>query len=474
MKAILFLDDWMVEHRDSLERVWGKPEFVKELFTDFYPGFLGYGGYMTVFHDEQVGRYVLYLAVFPPEADPGVFVVRLESDDPYEWPHPVYDAGATPAWKGFEKVVLDQHGQRFWPFSIRPLAGTPIADRGYVTGEWVMPPLADRRQAAREGVSALGFSRDGLNFEVDRDNPWRRPGSDVPGHITWNEAAGRFHIYTRNVNLDRRIAVSISPDLRSFSEPFTCIQPDALDRVGTEFYEMPAHPHEDMLVGLLKVQTVDHFEMRRYKRTGRMETQLAYSYNGLNWYRPNREAFLGLRSYGLQGGGQVYGQEMLRTPDDRLLFYSSSTMGEHAFYPDMQEAGMDTTGVIGPLLHELRLDGFCSLKTYAREGLLRTKTVIPRSGGLTFNVRTTNHTRILVRMLDGETAGPIEGYGWDEAVPISGDHLFAPARWADREDISGLVGRPVRIEVAMHEAELFAIRLEHDAYFATLPLHSLG
>ena len=44
MKAILFLDDWMVEHRDSLERVWGKPEFVKELFTDCYPGYLGYGG----------------------------------------------------------------------------------------------------------------------------------------------------------------------------------------------------------------------------------------------------------------------------------------------------------------------------------------------------------------------------------------------------------------------------------------------
>ena len=39
MKAILFLDDWMVEHRDSLERVWGKPELVKELFTDYYPGY---------------------------------------------------------------------------------------------------------------------------------------------------------------------------------------------------------------------------------------------------------------------------------------------------------------------------------------------------------------------------------------------------------------------------------------------------
>ena len=70
MKAILFLDDWMVEHRDSLERVWGKPEFVKELFTDFYPGFLGYGGYMTVFHDEQVGRYVLVPGRLPAGGRP--------------------------------------------------------------------------------------------------------------------------------------------------------------------------------------------------------------------------------------------------------------------------------------------------------------------------------------------------------------------------------------------------------------------
>ncbi len=474
MKSILFLDDWMVERRDSLERVWGRPTFVKELFTDFYPGFLGYGGYMTVFHDERVGRWVMYLAVYPPEADPEVFVVRLESDDPRNWPHPVYDESAVPAWKGFENVVVDQRGERFWPFSVVSLAGTPISERGYVTGEWHMPLGPDRRQAAVDGVSALGFSRDGLSFDVDRGNPWRRPGSDVPGHVMWNEAAGRFHVFTRHVNLDRRIAVATSPDMRAFSEPFTAIQPDALDRVGTEFYEMPARPYDDLFVGFLKVQTTDHFETRRYKRTGRMETQLAYSYNGLAWYRPSREPFLGLRSYGLQGGGQVYGHEMLRAPDDRLLFYSSSSMGEHAFYPDMQAAGMDTTGVFGPLLHEMRLDGFCSLKTYAREGLLRTKTIIPSSGALTFNVRTTNHTRILVRILDGETAEPLEGYGWDDALPITGDHLFAPARWSERADVSGLVGRPVRIEVAMREAELFAIRLEHDAYFATIPLGSLA
>ena len=209
------------------------------------------------------------------------------------------------------------------------------------------------------------------------------------------------------------------------------------------------------------------------KATGRIETELAYSYNGLHWYRPVREPFLGLRDYGKLGGGRVAGMEILRTPDDKLLFYARAAEGEHAFYRDMQAAGMDTTGVFGPLLYEMRLDGFCSLKTWGREGVLRTKTIIPNSGEMSFNVRTTGHTAIRVQMLDGETAEPIAGYTWEEAVPISGDHLFAAPRWGERADISELVDRPVRIEVSMREAELFAIRLDCQPYYATLPLDTL-
>mgnify|MGYP001173068502 CR=1 FL=1 len=474
MKSILFLDDWMIEYRDSLERVWGKAKFVKELFVNYYPNFLGYGGYITVFFDESIGKYVLYLAVFPPAADPEVFVVRLESDDLLNWPHPEYRESVVPAWKGFRNVVTDQNGHRFWPFSIIPLQGTSIEQFGYVTGEWYMPPAETAEIRARNGISALGFSQDGINFIVDREKPWRKPGSDVPGHIMWNESKSLFHIATRICNLDRRISIATSPDLKKFTDPFVVLQPDALDKVGTEFYEMPVRPYEDVFIGLLHVQTTDRFELNRYKRTGRMDTQLAYSYNGFSWYRPNRNPLIGLRDYGLLGGGQVYGQEMFRTPDNRLLFYSSSTMGEHAFYPDMQEAGEDTTGVIGTLLHELRLDGFCSLKTYAREGILRTKTLIPKGNELTINVITTNHTHVRVRILDGESAIPINGYDWDDAIPIRGDHLFAPVRWKEHPDISGLINKPVRIEIKIHEAEIFAIRLNYDAYFATLPLESLA
>ncbi len=473
MKSILFLDDWMVEHRDSLERVWGRPRFVKEMFQEFYPGFLGYAGYISSFYDDNVGRYVLYLAVIPPKADPTVFVTRLESDDPYNWDAPAYDMSVTPAWKGFQNVVVDQGGERFWPFSVFPLAGTPLADKGYVAAEWVRPQDLPKMESQIQGVSAIGYAKDGITFSMDRDNPWRKPGADAPGNFVWNEQAGQFHIYTRSSNVDRRIDASTSPDLQTFSPRATIIHPDALDRVGTEFYDMPVRPYEDLFVGFLHVQTVDHQELNRIKMTGRMETELAHSYNGTNWYRPNREPFLPLRDYGQQGGGQVFGHEMIRTSDDKLLIIASGSKGDHAAYPDMQAAGMDTTGYFGPLMYEMRLDGFCSLKTYARDGLLRTKTLIPRSKELSVNVLTTAHTAIRVRLLDGETAEPIPGYDWDQSAPISGDHLFAPVRWTDREDLGELVGRPVRIEIRMREAQLFAIRLEHDAFYSTLPISSL-
>jgi hypothetical protein len=165
----------------------------------------------------------------------------------------------------------------------------------------------------------------------------------------------------------------------------------------------------------------------------------------------------------------MYGMELLRTGDHRLLIYSSASLGEHAAYPNLQQAGLDTRGFFGMTLHELRLDGFCSLKTWGKDGRLRTKTIIPQAGELSLNLRTTKHTAVQVQLLDGDSGQPIPGYTLDEAIPISGDHLFARPRWRERPDLSALVGRPIRIEIALREAELFAIRVECQLYIGTEP-----
>ncbi|MCX6046409.1 MAG: hypothetical protein NT075_14985, partial [Chloroflexi bacterium] len=322
MRTILFLDNWLIERQEGLERVWGKPQFVKELFTDIHPGVLGYGGYYTVFYDEQVGRYVMYLAVYPPEADPGTFVVRLQSDDPYHWPNPVYDLNASTLWQGFQgkewqDVVVDEQGGRFWPIFIRSLAGTPQAERGYLT-----TTLNPSRQIKN---SLFGFSTDGLHFTLRHDRPWQQTRSDTWCGWLWNQQAGLYQIATRPVHVDRRIATITTRDWEQFTPATTLLQPDAVDRPGTEFYSMPTIPYEDLYIGLVHMFSTDTFETRRVKMNGRMETQLTYSYNGFNWYRSAREPFMPTRPYGLPGGGQLYGMEMVRTRENKLLFFTDAS-----------------------------------------------------------------------------------------------------------------------------------------------------
>jgi hypothetical protein len=125
------------------------------------------------------------------------------------------------------------------------------------------------------------------------------------------------------------------------------------------------------------------------------------------------------------------------------------------------------------LLYELRLDGFCSLKTLCKDGFLRTKTIIPRDGALSINLRTAPHTATRVQIVDGESAQPIPGYTFDDSVAISGDHLFAQPRWKEHADLSALVGQPIRIELAMRESELFAIRLDCQVFVGKTPTEQL-
>lgn len=464
-QTILFLDNWMIESQVGLERFWGKPHFVKEVFTDIHPGALGYGGYASMFWDEKVGKYVMYLAIYPPEADPGTFVVRLESDDPASWENPVYDEKVSPAWKGFENVVLDETGNRFWAVYVNTLAGTPLADQGYLMTTY----HPDRK--VRSSIAA--FSDEGMVYDLRESRSWQSTRADTWCGWIWNPQNRLFQINTRPTHVDRRITMVTSPDMKKFSPAQTVLQPDAMDPPRTEFYSMPVKAYEGMFIGLLHVFSTDPFEQGRIKMAGRNQTQLAYSYNGLNWYRGDRVPMVANRELGEMGGGQVFAMEMLRTNDDKLLFLVNSSVGEHAAYTDMQAAGLNTRGVIRPLLYEMRLDGFAAMRTRSKDGVLRTKTIIPQAGELTLNVKTAGHTSVQVQILDGETGQPIPGYTREESMAISGDHLFAAPRWEGNADLSDLVGKPIRIEVFMREAELYAIRVPCHIYIGTEPKERL-
>ena len=104
---------------------------------------------------------------------------------------------------------------------------------------------------------------------------------------------------------------------------------------------------------------------------------------------------------------------------------------------------------------------------------MRTKVIIPRDGEMRLNVRTMAHT-----------GNPRADAGWGDRAADSWLYVgggvadqrrssLRASALAERGTYAELVDRPVRVEIAMREAELFAIRLECDLYNACEPLGSL-
>ena len=62
-----------------------------------------------------------------------------------------------------------------------------------------------------------------------------------------------------------------------------------------------------MFIGTLSIYDAEPTEKSFFKMEGTNEVQLAYSYNGHNWYRTcRRETFIGRTEPGTLAGGSVY------------------------------------------------------------------------------------------------------------------------------------------------------------------------
>jgi len=304
----------------------------------------------------------------------------------------------------------------------------------------------------------IAFSRDGLNWEVDTKTRWIRHLSDTGDFPIYNPKAGQFMIFCRPEFVDRRVAYVTTKDMKTFSPPTTVLQPDAEDPVCREFYGLSPMLYEDIFVGTLLIYDTEPTENTAFKMQGTNEVQLAYSYNGQNWYRASRQAFFARTEPGTPAGGCVYIGAPLRTIENRLLFWVMAVGVEHG----IEDPGHPAL----TYLYDMRLDGFVYLKTRARQGLIKTKTVVSQGGELTMNVRTTPTGYVKVVVLDAtpnaDTFGkPLPNYTFEDAIPVTGDEIFGRAQWRNRNNLDELKGKPIMLEVHVREGELYALRFPY-------------
>lgn len=454
MEALHFFDDWLLDVREGLERQQGQPRLLRVIYPQGHP-ILNAARLKCVHYDERKECYAAYVDCLTPEGHRR-FLTRVETDDPREWPLPEVTEGSGELWRRTKDVVLTQDGEAMWPSDYTPLAGTPLAARGYV---------ATVTQFKEQKRQFFAFSEDGIHFDVQADKPWLPTLSDTSNPIVWDPFQQRYLVGCRPWLADRRVAMLSTTDFAMVSPLTVVLQPDSLDPPGTEFYGMDFRRMGDVFVGALLVYATEPLERRRIKMEGCVETHLAYSYDGDHWYRPFRQPFLARREPGQGAEGSIYASlPGVRSPEGRELIFAGGSLGDHNAYRDTDNLPMQRWW--GQLLFDQRPEGYVFLKTRARWGRIRTRGLLIEGDTLTLNMRTMVSGEIRVQALDAETYEPIPQFTLADCLPIRGDHLSAPVLWRERDGVSGLKERPVLLEVHVREGELYALHCAYRPYYA--------
>ena len=164
--------------------------------------------------------------------------------------------------------------------------------------------------------------------------------------------------------------------------------------------------------------------------------------------RSLREPFIPDAPTGEIGAGIMRPMSMVVDDEQSIRIYSSASKLEHGYHIQ----GTDLGALV---MHRLRLDGFTYLESVGGPGILGTRPLFWRSGEPRLNVQSGQGVRVQVTDVQGQT---IEGYGFDDCEPFSGDELFWEPRWKNGVRLAALGKQVLRLEISLENARLYAIR----------------
>lgn len=462
MKTLMFLDDWLLDARIDVDRHFCRARYVRDIVApkdpvhparvtwnpalSCYETTLGYrGDKPRVRHSED--GLIWHRGPAP--------VLRLE--------------GPEPAGLCFDPRVI------LAPFGGFDVCSPMLADRWdpdpsrrYKRLVFPFTDRATRATGIEGGPGLVACSADGIEWTADSRHVWFsvRNGSDTLNNVIYDPGRGRWQAYCRRYNCDRRIAVCESEDLQDWTDPRIILHPDSMDGQCVQFYGMPAIAYEGYLIGAVqryRVPQLDEAEPRWAKMSGKVDAQLAYSYDGQLWTRPHRKPLIARSAPGTPGPkGSLYPIQF-RVEKDRLVIMALG-FSQHHGAPEGET----------PLCeYELRRHGFCYLEPVGDRGEVHLRAICPeKPGRVRLNLHTERGGYITGRVVEYETHSsyaPIPGYDYDDCLPVSGDKTGASLRWSKHSDLRELAGRRVRLELRLHDARLYAVRADCRLWYTNTP-----
>jgi len=442
LRAIYFIDDWMLDRRCDVDRVFPLPRQVKLQGVEDM-------GVSTIIYDPVVKRFRAWSKLLNTELP-----ARLhESEDGVAW-HPTgHTRQMFPRQNFFEQT---------WFYD--PWDSDPARRHKMITWPY--------KQNTYGGPGLIETAPDGINWKLQREWAWSPPegnGSDTNNNIFYNPFMREYAVVCRKHHIDRRIAVVVSRDLKNWSLPRIMLQPEPSDQPLTQFYGMGVFLYKnEIFLGFPLVYRVPDQESRIdgnvfYKMSGRVQSELAYSYDASAWNRTTRQPVIPLNEPGEHGGGGSYVRALAQRPaDGQLLIYSRGVLTNHD--GGRRDAKPENIPQSGLLLHVWREDGFAALDAISNTSMIRTRYLVPHSPELTLNLQAP-FGEAWVQVVDKNNA-PAPGFTFNDCVPLTGDDAHMPVRWRKHADLKAVMdGNRIAIEIRFSSARLYAVNLHCSPWY---------
>ena len=466
----LFIDDFVVDSRESLLRVIHHPERYPQnpILTGTQPWekwLLEVNG-RPVLYDEDAKQFRMYYGANLDDANAAngtrYKVCYAVSKDGIHWTR--VPLGQV-EWEGSRANNILQWGENWMrrPNVIFDPADPDVNRRFKMTYVDVI---------AGHSFIAKGYSHDGIHWRLNGD------GKPIPGGansnlLGWDPHIGRYVLYPRvagppttpGTTRSDAVGRSTSVDFISWSEPQRVLAAGPADS-NRDFKGLAAFLYSDVYLGMLWV----------FEGDKSAQAELAFSRDGSEWQRVSPgEIFFrqgepgswdsngilavapvihGDRIYFYYAGWNVpyTDSKFVKQPDGRVIAIDEELARVQAGWV---ENGKRMQWAIG--MATLRLDGFISLHAGKRPGVLTTKSFEATGGKLLLNadVRGDLRTEVL-----GENAEPLPGYAADDSYPIRSNEIQVKVRWKHGRTVEKLRGKRIRLRFIMREGDLYSFRFD--------------
>lgn len=403
-------------------------------------------GYATVIHDGDVYR-AYYRGLPLPRADGSSAEVTCcaESKDGIRWTKP--NLGLFEIEGNRDNNVI--------------LAGMPPFSHNFSPFVDTRPGVkGDERYKALAGTGQTGLaaflSGDGLRWRKLRDQPVITGGAfDSQNVAFWSAHEECYVSYFRTFKDGiRRITRTTSPDFLTWSEPMLM---EYGDKPIEHLYTNQTHPYfraPQVYVSIAarfmpgrRVLTADEAKAINVDPGyfGDCSDGIFMSTRGGSRYdRSFMDGFIrpgvGLENWVSRTNYPALG--VVPTGKAEMSAYANQNYGQ-------------PTGHLRR--YSLRTDGFVSVNASYDGGELLTKPLIFTGKELTLNFATSAAGSVRVELQDA-AGKPLTGFALADSVEKIGNDLDRVVRWKSGTDVSALAGTPIRLRLALKDADVYALR----------------